>query len=41
MSLPVAEVEGAPVGLSLIAAQGEDAFLLAAVRTLAGGEAGI
>jgi amidase len=37
VSLPVAEVEGAPVGLSLIAAHGEDAFLLAAVRALAEG----
>jgi amidase len=37
VSLPVAEVEGAPVGLSLLAAHGEDAFLLAAVRTLAEG----
>ena len=37
VTMPVAEVEGAPVGLSLIAAHGEDAFLLAAVRALGGG----
>ena len=37
VTMPVAEVEGAPVGLSLIAAHGEDAFLLAAVRALADG----
>lgn len=37
VTLPVAEVEGAPVGLSLIAAHGEDAFLLATARDLAAG----
>ena len=35
VTMPVAEVEGAPVGLSFAAAHGEDAFLLAAVRDLA------
>ncbi len=37
VTMPVAEVEGAPVGLSLIAAHGEDAFLLAAARSLSYG----
>ena len=37
VTMPVAEVEGAPVGLSLASAHGEDAFLLAAVRDLASG----
>jgi len=41
VSLPLAQVDNLPVGLSVVAAHGEDAFLLAAVRTLAGGEAGI
>jgi amidase len=35
VTMPVAGVQGAPVGLSLIAAHGEDAFLLSAVRALA------
>jgi amidase len=35
VTMPVAEVAGAPVGLSLAAAHGEDAFLLAVVRDLA------
>jgi amidase len=35
VTMPVAEVAGAPVGLSLAAAHGEDAFLLAAVQDLA------
>jgi amidase len=34
VSMPVAEVDGAPVGLSLLAAQGKDAFLLSAVRSI-------
>jgi amidase len=37
VTMPVAEVAGAPVGLSLAAAHGEDAFLLAVVQDLAGG----
>jgi amidase len=37
VTMPVAEVSGAPVGLSLAAAHGEDAFLLAAVRDLVKG----
>jgi amidase len=35
VSLPVAEVEGCPVGLSLVARRGEDAMLLAAAKRLA------
>jgi amidase len=35
ITMPVAEVAGAPVGLSLAAAHGEDAFLLAMVQDLA------
>lgn len=34
VSVPVSDASGAPVGLSLIAAQGEDAFLLEAVKGL-------
>jgi amidase len=37
VSMPLADVNGLPVGLSLLAARGNDAFLLAAVRDLAGG----
>jgi amidase len=37
VTMPLTEVEGAPVGLSLIAAHGEDAFLLAAMRALTNG----
>ena len=35
VSLPVAEVEGCPVGLSLVAWRGEDAMLAAAKRVAA------
>jgi amidase len=35
VSLPVAEVEGAPVGLSLLARHGEDAFLLSTALSAA------
>jgi amidase len=35
ITMPVAEVAGAPVGLSLAAAHGEDAFLLAMVQDMA------
>jgi amidase len=35
VSLPVSECSGAPIGVSLLAAHGRDAFLLAAVRQLA------
>jgi amidase len=35
VSIPVAHVSGVPVGLSLLAAQGEDCFLLQVVSTLA------
>jgi amidase len=35
VSLPVAEVEGCPVGLSLVARSGEDAMLLAAAKRVA------
>lgn len=35
VTLPVAEVEGSPVGLSLLAAQGMDAFLLGVARVAA------
>jgi len=35
VSLPAAEVEGCPVGLSLIARRGEDAMLLAAAKRVA------
>lgn len=34
VSLPLGESAGVPVGLSLLAARGQDAFLLAAVRSL-------
>jgi amidase len=37
VSLPLAQVGDLPVGLSLLAAHGEDAFLLAAAKALAGG----
>ncbi len=37
VTMPVAEVAGAPVGLSFAAAHGEDAFLLAVLRDLAWG----
>jgi Asp-tRNA(Asn)/Glu-tRNA(Gln) amidotransferase A subunit family amidase len=37
VTMPVAGVAGAPVGLSLAAAHGEDAFLLAAVRDVTSG----
>jgi amidase len=36
VSLPLAESSGAPVGLSLLARSGEDAFLLGVVQALAG-----
>ncbi len=36
VSLPLGEVEGVPIGLSLIAAQGNDAFLLGATRMVMG-----
>jgi amidase len=36
ISLPLGEADGVPVGLSLIGAQGSDAFLLAAARMVAG-----
>jgi len=36
VTLPLGQVEGAPVGLSLVAAPGEDTFLLAAARAVAG-----
>jgi len=35
ISLPAVEVEGAPVGLSLLAAEGNDAFLLSAAQGVA------
>ena len=35
VSLPVAEVEGCPVGLSLVARRGEDGMLLAAAKRVA------
>ncbi|MDD2767657.1 MAG: amidase [Methylococcus sp.] len=35
ISLPAVRVEGAPVGLSLLAAEGADSFLLSAARTVA------
>ena len=35
VTLPAAEVEGCPVGLSLIARRGEDAMLLAAAKRVA------
>ena len=35
VSLPVAEVEGCPVSLSLVARRGEDAMLLAAAKRVA------
>ena len=37
VNLPLAKMDNLPVGLSLIAAHGEDAFLLAATRALGGG----
>ncbi len=36
VTLPMAEVSGVPVGLSLLSAHGRDGFLLAAARSLAG-----
>jgi amidase len=36
VTLPLTQVKGAPVGLSLMAAPGEDAFLLAAARAVVG-----
>lgn len=36
VSMPVADASGAPLGLSLIARTGEDAFLLSVCRSLAG-----
>ncbi|MBA2713381.1 MAG: hypothetical protein H0U55_07495, partial [Rubrobacteraceae bacterium] len=35
VSLPLAESGGVPVGLSLLAARGRDAFLLGTAKTLA------
>ncbi len=35
VTLPLALVDGAPIGISLLAAQGQDSFLLAAARMLA------
>jgi amidase len=35
VSLPLARLDGCPIGLSLIAARGEDAMLLALARALA------
>jgi amidase len=35
VTLPLAEVNGVPIGLSLLASQGRDAFLLAACRMIA------
>ena len=40
VSLPVANCAGAPLGLSLLAAHGADAFLLGAVQQVAGALAG-